>query len=133
MGTDSTAGLKQGAPVVPMSRLLRVGIGRDSLFLIFRLFIAISSHLFTHFAHIRTCLAFSLLLRRILSCFHNNSSSAVPGKRSGSHSILFNRPILFSELKMLMRSAFCNPTSLQMGPSQSVPKNHKVGVFGLRS
>lgn len=46
MGTDLA---EMGAPGVLMSQLLRVSIGREWLFLIVCLFIAISSHLFAQF------------------------------------------------------------------------------------
>ena len=49
MGTDS-AEMGGRAPGVLMSRLLRAGIGREWLFLIFFLFIGISAHLFAQFA-----------------------------------------------------------------------------------
>ena len=75
MGTDSA---EMGAPGVSMSRLLRVSIGSESLFLIFRLFMGISSHLFAQFACQNSPPDWlSLLLRGILSCFPNYSSFAV--------------------------------------------------------
>lgn len=97
-----------------MSRLLRLGIGRESLFLIFRLFIAISSHLCAHFAYQKLPfpVAFSL------SCFPNYSSFAaliITGEAIRVLQRPFQTNLFFSELKM--RFTFCNPT-----PSKEVSR-----------
>lgn len=99
MGTDWA---EMGAPGVPMSRLLRVSIGRELLFLIFWRFIAISSHLFAQFACQNLPPDFlSLLLRGIVSCFPNYSSFLVlsqPRTPAQSCSVLFKQPIHFLKI-----------------------------------